>query len=293
MTDGLDAHGLDAHGLDAHGLDPAMPLDEIDFFDPSINDCPYHAYRAMRDEAPVWFDSNLQAYVITRHEDVRTVLVDTERFVNSRKAYRKNRSVPEITKIYEEKGWIPAPTLAGRDDPEHKQMRALFDHAFRPKRISRLEPQIEGLAHELIDALTHFHHFRRRVDHEVKHQARRHRETELFDLGQVGFADGLNVRHHTRQARDQFTGYALARLAKQQVAINAFVGKRRHGVRLRCWPSKNIAAPLDNAHSKALLHTPASRHFLRPHLQQPSASANAVIEVTSSVPVGRAPRAGV
>ena len=132
-------------------LDPSMPLDEINFFDPAINDCPYHAYRAMRDEAPVWFDEKLQAYVITRHEDVRTVLMDTERFVNSRKAYRKNRTVPEIVTLYEEKGWVPAPTLAGRDDPEHKQMRALFDHAFRPKRISRLEPQIEGLAHELID----------------------------------------------------------------------------------------------------------------------------------------------
>ncbi len=132
-------------------LDEPMPLADIDFFDPAINDCPYHAYRTMRDDAPVWFDPKLQAYVISRHDDVRAVLQDTERFVNSRKAYRKNRTDPEIIKLYEDKGWVPGATLAGRDDPEHKEMRALFDHAFRPKRIRTLEPQIHNLAHELID----------------------------------------------------------------------------------------------------------------------------------------------
>ena len=30
-------------------------------------------------------------------------------------------------------GWVPAPTLAGRDDPNHKQMRAMFNEAFRPE----------------------------------------------------------------------------------------------------------------------------------------------------------------
>jgi len=117
------------------GLDAPMSLDDINFFDPVINDCPYHAYRTMRDDAPVWFDPKLQAFIITRHADVRAVLQDTERFVSAREKAPRQR-----------------PTLAGRDDPEHKQMRALFDHAFRPKRLRSLEPQIQGLAHELIDA---------------------------------------------------------------------------------------------------------------------------------------------
>ena len=47
---------------------------------------------------------------------------------------------------------MPAPTLAGRDDPEHRQMRALFDHAFRPAKIKLLDPFVEDLAHRLIDA---------------------------------------------------------------------------------------------------------------------------------------------
>jgi cytochrome P450 len=128
-------------------IDSPMPLAGIDFFDASVNDCPYHAYRTMRDEAPVWFDERLQGWHVTRHDDVRSVLTDTERFVSG----GRRRSRPEIRRLYEERGWVPARTLGGRDDPEHRQMRALFDHAFRPKQISRLEPQIERLAHELID----------------------------------------------------------------------------------------------------------------------------------------------
>jgi len=133
-------------------LDASMPAEDIDFFDPAVNDCPYHAYRTMRDDAPVWFDEKLRAWVVTRHEDVRAVLLDTERFVNSRDAYEGNRRSTTMTALYEEKGWVPAPTLAGRDNPEHKQMRALFDHAFRGKQLKRLEPQIETLSYELIDA---------------------------------------------------------------------------------------------------------------------------------------------
>ena len=55
--------------------------------------------------------------------------------------------------IYARDGWVPATTLADRDDPDHSEMRNLFDHAFRPKRLNALESQIEHLADELIDEM--------------------------------------------------------------------------------------------------------------------------------------------
>ncbi|MDX2378601.1 MAG: cytochrome P450 [Acidimicrobiia bacterium] len=129
----------------------SIPLAEVDFFDPAINDCPYDAYTTLRDEAPCWYDERLQGFVVTRHEDVRAVLLDTERFVNSRAANKRARTIsPKLLALYEDHGWVPAPTLAGRDDPGHREMRALFDHAFRPKRLRALEPQIAALADELI-----------------------------------------------------------------------------------------------------------------------------------------------
>jgi hypothetical protein len=36
-------------------LDEPIPLDDISFFNPDINDCPYHSCRTMRYDAPLWF----------------------------------------------------------------------------------------------------------------------------------------------------------------------------------------------------------------------------------------------
>lgn len=128
-----------------------MDLDQVNFFDPSINDCPYPAYDVLREEAPVWRDPRTGMYVITRYDDVRMVLNDTERFPSGRRRGRIDPRSEMLRRLYEEKGWVPAPTLAGRDDPEHREMRGLFNHAFRPSKIKELDPFIEALAHRLID----------------------------------------------------------------------------------------------------------------------------------------------
>jgi len=139
--------------VDEHGRDIGCPVGDINFFDAAVNDCPYPAYRTMRDEAPVWLDERLGLFHITRYEDVLMILKDTERFPSGRKRARGDGDrAAKIKALYEEKGWVPARTLAGRDDPNHKQMRGLFNHAFRPRRIRELEPVLESTSHELIDA---------------------------------------------------------------------------------------------------------------------------------------------
>ena len=67
--------------------DTARPLD-INFFDPQTNNCPYDAYRELRDDAPVWLDPHTGMYVITRFDDVRMVVTDAERFSNSQRPVR-------------------------------------------------------------------------------------------------------------------------------------------------------------------------------------------------------------
>ncbi len=124
----------------------------VDFFDRATNDCPYHAYQTLRDEAPVWFDARVGMWVVTRYDDVKMILLDTERFTSERPtSVRRGRLGEEVRRLYDEKGWYPAPTLAGRDDPNHKQMRTLFNHAYRPNRIKELEPTIRQYSRDLLD----------------------------------------------------------------------------------------------------------------------------------------------
>jgi cytochrome P450 len=127
--------------------------DAIDFLDPDTSDCPYTAYDTLREEAPVWHDPRTGMFVITRFDDVKAVLLDTERFTSARHRGRVDPRSAMIKRLYEEKGWVPAPTLAGRDDPEHREMRGLFNHAFRPAKIKELDPFIVELAHRLLDPI--------------------------------------------------------------------------------------------------------------------------------------------
>jgi cytochrome P450 len=137
--------------------DPVVPdtPDAINFLDPEIQECPYPAYAVLREQAPVWRDPVLGSYNITRYEDLRRVLLDTETFGNSRPrdsgALADGRA-QKIANLYKEKGWPPEPTLAGRDDPNHKQMRAMFDVAFRAGKIKLLDPFVEATARRLVEA---------------------------------------------------------------------------------------------------------------------------------------------
>ena len=89
----------------------------MDFFDAAINDCPYPAYAALRNGAPVWRDPRTAMYVLSRYEDVKMVLLDTERFSSVRPSRRLGSVGEAVQTMYREQGCVPAATLAGRDDP--------------------------------------------------------------------------------------------------------------------------------------------------------------------------------
>ena len=130
---------------------------DVNLFDTETQKCPYPAYKTLREEAPVYQQPGTDIYVVTRYEDVRRVLMDPQTFPSSPKkfaSFNKTSSAERqmvVAKRFEEKGWVPEPTLSSRDDPNHKEMRAMFNEAFRPKKIKAMDPLVENLAYELID----------------------------------------------------------------------------------------------------------------------------------------------
>ncbi|MEM9502130.1 MAG: cytochrome P450 [Pseudomonadota bacterium] len=140
--------------------EPSVSSDQsvaVNLFDPEVQRCPYDAYKQLRDDAPIYNIPGTPMYVVSRYDHVREVLTNPDRFPSTAKSavMRANPIDQErgekIAERFEENGWLPAPTLAGRDDPEHKQMRAMFNQAFKPSKIKEIDPQVEGLAYELID----------------------------------------------------------------------------------------------------------------------------------------------
>lgn len=136
---------------------PVRPeqLEGATLADVEVLECPYPTYDLLRAQAPVWQDPITGLFVITRYEDLRRICLDTERYSNVRPSNDHANLTGNARMAYElfrEKGWVPGESLAARDDPNHKQMRAIFDTAFRPGRIKELDSEVEALAYQLIDA---------------------------------------------------------------------------------------------------------------------------------------------
>lgn len=146
--------------------------DDVNFFDPEINDCPYPAYSLLRDEAPIWQDPHTGMFVMTRFADIRAALADVETFTNAvgsaagmtekavkptdpeeaRKAEQAAEEEKILQQLYIDKGWPPVATLDALDPPLHMELRRMFEHAFRPGRIKELDPFVEELTNDLFDA---------------------------------------------------------------------------------------------------------------------------------------------
>ena len=113
---------------------------------------PALAYRAIRSEMPTFWYPYLNAWVVTRKEDIETVLSDWQRFTNAVKG--QSIQVPE-----EFRGDVPqeliAKILIGSDPPQHTKSRSVAQRGFVKPRMEALQPVIEQRAHRIIDRIEH------------------------------------------------------------------------------------------------------------------------------------------
>lgn len=91
-------------------------------------------------------------HLITRHEDVKAVLSDHERFSNSRPPGFTLPGAPEMSE--EELASARAGNLLGLDPPEHQRLRRMLTAEFTIRRMKRLEPRIVEIVGARLDAMT-------------------------------------------------------------------------------------------------------------------------------------------
>lgn len=104
-----------------------------------IDRFPFPWFRAMREEAPVFYDKDLRVWSIFRYDDVQQALTDYETF----SSYIAEDAAQERT------------NLQTSDPPYHRQLRTIIQQAFTPRRIAALAPRITEIAHATLDqALT-------------------------------------------------------------------------------------------------------------------------------------------
>jgi len=115
------------------------------FAEPYLRD-PYPTFERLREEAPVFYDPELDYWVVSRYEDVKAVLKDSERFSNQITLAPLHPFTEETDRILEQGGYRARPAMVGTDPPYHTKVRKLMNQAFTPRRVSELEPWIRRLA---------------------------------------------------------------------------------------------------------------------------------------------------
>jgi pimeloyl-[acyl-carrier protein] synthase len=115
--------------------------------DPDVLANPYPLYRRLRTEAPVHWDPYLHAWVVTRYEDVATVL---RRFSADRTPgpeYFEALGVPEVGPVAK----VMIRQMLFLDAPAHTRLRRLAGAAFQPVHVAKLREHIQDIADRLID----------------------------------------------------------------------------------------------------------------------------------------------
>jgi len=109
---------------------------------------PYPTYALLRTKDPVHWSPLMESWVLSRYEDVDTVLRDHKRFSsdarNRRSARRRQTSVTAPNE---------PPSMLFSDPPDHTRLRALVNKAFIPQAIEALKPRIRAIAEELLNQI--------------------------------------------------------------------------------------------------------------------------------------------
>jgi cytochrome P450 len=95
----------------------------------------------------------MEAWLVTRFADVREVLSDPVRFSNARvqAAFQRPKGLPPLAT--EEITRLRAGNLLASDPPDHTRLRRFLTPEFTVRRMRRLEPRIQVIVDEHLDAM--------------------------------------------------------------------------------------------------------------------------------------------
>ena len=98
---------------------------------------PYGYYRELREQAPVYWAEEAEAWIVSRYDDVLAILTQPQRFssdaMGATLAGRRTK-MPADHRV-----------VIAMDPPSHTSFRNVVSRGFTPRRISALEPRLREL----------------------------------------------------------------------------------------------------------------------------------------------------
>ncbi len=114
-----------------------------DPFSYELDEDPYPVYRRMRDEAPAYYNADLDFFALTRFQDNLDALVDYRTYSSS-----WGTSLEFMTEAKEDTG-----LMIYMDPPRHNRYRALVSKTFTPRQVEELATEVRRIAVSYLDPL--------------------------------------------------------------------------------------------------------------------------------------------
>jgi pimeloyl-[acyl-carrier protein] synthase len=127
---------------------PSLSLYHL--LEPDILANPYPLYHRLRTEDPVHWDSYLHSWVVTRYEDVVTVLQNFSAARAPTPEQLKGLGLSELEPVAK----VMLRQMLFRDPPDHTRLRSLAAVAFSPSKVAALRSHIQGITDKLINVVT-------------------------------------------------------------------------------------------------------------------------------------------
>jgi cytochrome P450 len=128
-----------------------LPLGiELTPLDDKFREDPYSIFARLRDEAPLHEDTELKRFIVSRHDDVKSILRDPDMWSDPRK------SNPG-TFTYEFFGRNMAedeePSMLMMDEPDHRRLRSLVSSSFTPAAVERWRDRTKQVVQRVLSEI--------------------------------------------------------------------------------------------------------------------------------------------
>src|SRR5262249_37131487 len=154
------------------GLKELQNMQPYEPFSEAVREDPYPYYAALRDEAPVYWAEEAQAWCVSRYDDVHFVLRNAELFSSDAMRTMLMGAPPGVNPLedpdvmarmltvtqalaFPMEELVSARNLLSEDPPRHTAMRNLVNRGFTPRRIAMWEPRVREFARASVDDMQH------------------------------------------------------------------------------------------------------------------------------------------
>jgi len=125
-------------------------LDLLDLFGEGFVRDPYPWLDTLRAEAPVHHDPRTGLWLVSRHEDIRRVLLDPDAFRPDNAQHAVTPLPVGALRVLARAGFGLPPALANNGTASHPGLRRLVTRFFNARRVAAAVPVIERIADELL-----------------------------------------------------------------------------------------------------------------------------------------------